>query len=76
MVNPFAEKIEELLEPLVGAFVGKMAVKSQCKSLGITPDEIGPQHLEPLSKKIGAALASQGHSDQADSIVRKIKTMG
>ena len=76
MGNPFAQKIEKLLEPLVGGFVGKMAVKSQCKSLGITPDEIGPQHLEPLSKKIGAALASQGHSAEADTIIRKIRTMG
>ena len=76
MGNPFAEKIEKLLEPLVGGFVGKMAVKSQCKSLGITPDEIGPQHLDQLSKKIGAALSSQGHSDQAESIIRKIRTMG
>ena len=76
MANRFAQNIEKLLEPLVGGFVGKMAVKSQCKSLGITPDDIGPQHLDALSKKIGAALAFHGHKSEADSIVRKIKTMG
>ena len=75
MANRFAQNIEKLLEPLVGGFVGKMAIKSQCKSLGISPDDIGPQHLDALSKKIGAALSSQGHASEADSIIRKIKSL-
>jgi hypothetical protein len=52
-----------------------MAVKSQCKSLGITPNEIGQRDLDALSKKIGDALAFHGHKDEADKIVRMIKSM-
>lgn len=76
MANRFAEQIERLLSPLVGDFVAKMAVKSQCKSLGITPDNIAKQNLEPLSKKIGDALAFHGHKEKANKIVETIKSMG
>jgi hypothetical protein len=73
--NPYAQKIEALLSPMVGGFMAKMALKSQCKSLGITPDEIGRQHLDALSKKIGDALAFHGHKGEADRVVAKIKNM-
>lgn len=75
MANRFAESIERLLAPLVGDFVAKMAVKSQCNALGITPDDIGPQHLPQLAKKIGDALAFQGKKAEADGITRKIESM-
>lgn len=75
VVNHYAEKIERLLAPLVGEFIAKMAVKSQCKSLGITPDDIGPHHLEDLSKKIGQALSFHGHREQAEKIVQMIKRL-
>jgi hypothetical protein len=75
LANRYAEQIERLLSPLVGDFVAKMAVKSQCKSLGITPDEIRQQDLEALSKKIGDALAFHGHKNEADKIVGMIKNM-
>jgi hypothetical protein len=73
--NNYAQKIERLLSPMVGDFIAKMAIKSQCKSLGITPENIRPTHLEALSKKIGDALAFHGHQDEAGSIVKKIETM-
>ncbi|MCK4790299.1 MAG: hypothetical protein KAV87_41565 [Desulfobacteraceae bacterium] len=75
MANPYAEKIERLLSPLIGDFMAKMAMKSQCKGLGITPDEIGPQHLDDLAKKIGEALAFHGHKEETDRIVATIKRM-
>lgn len=75
MANRFAEQIEAILTPLVGEFVAKMAVKSQCKSLGIAPEDIGVQHLEPLSKKIGAALAFHGKDAESQVIITKIRSM-
>jgi hypothetical protein len=75
MANPYAEKIERILTPVVGGFVAKITVRSQCKSLGITPDEIGIQHLDKLSGKIGAALAFHGHKQEADKITGIIKHM-
>ena len=75
MANPYAQKIEALLSPMVGGFMAKMALKSQCKSIGITPEEIGPQHLGSLSKKIGDALAFHGHKGEADRVIASIKRM-
>jgi hypothetical protein len=74
-VNRYADQIERLLSPLVGDFVAKMAVKSQCKSLGITPDQIARQNLAELSKKIGDALAFHGHKSEANKIVGIIKNL-
>jgi hypothetical protein len=52
-----------------------MAVKSQCKSLGIIPDEIKQKNLDALSKKIGDALAFHGHKDEANKIIGMIKNL-
>jgi hypothetical protein len=71
--NPYAEKIEDLLSPMVGDFIAKMALKSQCKSLGITPDQIGPQHLDDLSDKVGQALSFHGHKEDVEKISALIR---
>ena len=75
VTNEYAIKIEELLSPLVGDLMAKMALKSQCKSLGIIPDEIAPQHLDQLASKIGFALSIQGHKDDAEHIISTINSM-
>jgi len=75
MVNKYASDIQLLLEPLVGAFVAKMAVNFQCKSLGITPEEIGPNNLDQLAERIGKALEMQGKADVSRSMVEKIKAL-
>lgn len=73
--NEYAVKIENLLSPLVGDLMAKMALKSQCKSLGIVPEEIAPQHLDQLASKIGFALSIQGHKDDAENIISTINGM-
>ena len=73
MPNRFSENIENLLAPVVGDFMAKMAVKAQCKSLGITPEPIELQHLPALAQKIGDAMAFMGKREQSESIVNKIK---
>ena len=75
MANEYAIKIENLLSPLVGDLMARMALKSQCKSLGITPDEIAPQHLDQLASKIGFALSIQGHKDDAENIISTINSI-
>lgn len=74
MANELAQNIEKLLEPIVGDFIAKAAVKAQCKSIGTTPDELGPQHLEALSKKIEAAIKIYGHdATEIGEQIRKLK---
>ncbi len=61
MSNELAQRIEKLLEPIVGDFIARAAVKAQCKSIGTTPDELKADHLDPLSRKIEAAIKIYGH---------------
>ncbi|MBN2335450.1 hypothetical protein JXL21_07790 [Candidatus Bathyarchaeota archaeon] len=71
----YAQKIEALLTPLVGDFMSKMAVKSQCKKLGITPEQIAKQHLDPLAAQIGAAISINVDKPTVDKIVTQIKSL-
>ena len=73
MPNRFSEQIEQILAPVVGDFMAKMAVKAQCKSLGITPDNITIAHLPDLAQKIGDAMAFMGKREQSESIVGRIQ---
>jgi hypothetical protein len=52
-----------------------MAVKSQCATLGITPQQIGPQHLAPLAQKIGLALGVSVDKAKVAVIVTQIQTI-
>ena len=71
----YAEQIEKILTPFVGDFMSKMAVKSQCGRLGITPQTIGPQHLAPLSQKIGLALSISVDKAKVSAIVAQIQAI-
>jgi hypothetical protein len=72
--NELAKKIEKLLEPIVGDFIAKAAVKAQCKSIGTTPDDLQTYHLEPLSKKIESALRIYGYEDtEVGEKIRNLK---
>lgn len=74
MSNELAKKIEKILEPIVGDFIAKAAVKAQCKSIGTTPDDLQPYHLEPLSKKIESALRIYGYEDtEVGEKIRNLK---
>ena len=74
MSNELARKIEQILEPIVGDFIAKAAVKAQCKSIGTTPDDLQVYHLESLSKKIESALRIYGYEDaDVGEEIRKLK---
>ena len=64
--------IQKLISPLVGEFMAEMIIKSQCRTMGIKPDEIRSEHIDTLSKKISTTLAFHGHRDQAETIEKRI----
>jgi hypothetical protein len=75
MPNIYADKIKGIISPLVGDFIAKKAVESQCKSLGITPDAISAQHLDALAKKFQNAMAFYGYKSEAENIAKAIKSL-
>lgn len=75
MPNTYADKIKNVISPLVGDFIAKKAVESQCKAIGITPDTISAQHLEPLAKKFENAMAFYGYKNEAENIAKAIRSI-
>ena len=71
-----ALKIERILSPLIGHFMAKMALRSQCERLGITPDQLEIHHLDALSEHIGSALTCSGYNDDIRRIIDSIKMIG
>lgn len=75
MPNTYAEKIKGLISPLVGDFIAKKAVESQCKAIGITPEAISAQHLDVLAKKFENAMAFYGYKNEAENIAKAIRSI-
>lgn len=63
-LNPLARKVADILEPRVGAIVAQAMVEKQCKGLGISPDRLMKEHLDPLSRKIEHVLVIFGHDQE------------
>jgi hypothetical protein len=75
MSNSYAEKIKKVISPLVGDFIAKKAVESQCKAIGITPDTINAQHLDALAAKFQNAMAFYGYKNEAENIAKAIRNI-
>ena len=75
MTNLYAEKIKGIISPLVGDFIAKMAVDSQCKAIGITADGIQAQHLDALATKFKSAMAFYGYQNEAENIAKAIQSL-
>lgn len=75
MANRYAQQISQILTPVVGRFMGEVAVRAHCKALNIDPEAIGPQHLEPLAKRIEDALEYFGAGDRAAQVAAMIRQL-
>lgn len=75
MMNPYKVQIERLISPIVGDFIAKITLNFQCRALNIEAENVGPEHLEELSHKIGHALEVQGKQKEAEEIAEKIRNL-
>jgi hypothetical protein len=70
--NHYAQRIYDILSPLIGEFMAKGAIRNQCQKLGIHEDSIKKENLEPISSGLKKGLVifvgPDGAMKIADSI--------
>jgi hypothetical protein len=67
--------IVEMLEPVVGKNMAIASVKTQCKKIGVSPEELSKEHIDDMIKNLQPAIkvfAGQGHTER---IIEKIKQL-
>jgi hypothetical protein len=73
--NQYAQKIYEIISPVVGELMAKGALKSQCNRIGITEEGIKNSDLNPLAENFQKGLIIFLGSDGASQIAAKIKML-
>ncbi|MBN2744078.1 hypothetical protein LX69_01861 [Breznakibacter xylanolyticus] len=71
--NPLAQKIHEIMLPLVGEFMAGGVLKTQSKNIGISEDDIKPEHIPSLAEAIKKGLTLFLGSDVANKVCDQIK---
>ena len=66
--NQLAQKIYNLLAPLIGPLMAESAVRLQAKKAGVTPETITPEHLTIIAEEIEKAIRIFVGSDKAKEI--------
>jgi hypothetical protein len=54
--NHYAQKIHEIISPVLGELMAKGSLRTQCKNLGITEETIQQKDLPALSEKLRKGL--------------------
>lgn len=70
--NMFAQKIFDILAPIIGELMSKGAIRSQCNRLGITEDSIQKKDLLQISEGIRKAMMLFVGTDGARQISDRI----
>jgi hypothetical protein len=73
--NTYAQKIFEIISPVLGELMAKGALRSQCKKIGISEDSIQPKDMVLLSDNIGKALILFIGSENARQIIARMKAI-
>jgi hypothetical protein len=54
--NHYAQKIYEIISPVLGELMAKGSLRAQCNNLGITEDSIQIKDLPAISEKLRKGL--------------------
>lgn len=71
------DQIVEMLEPIVGKNMAIASVKTQCKKIGIEPENLSKEHIDTLIKYLQPAVkvfAGQAHTDRVIENIKKMKS--
>jgi len=69
-------QIVEMLEPIVGKNMAIASVKTQCKKMGVTPEELSKKNIDELIKYLQPAIkvfAGQSHTDRIIEKINQLK---
>ncbi|WP_292469620.1 hypothetical protein [Methanolobus sp.] len=70
-----SDQVVSLLEPHIGKTMAQASVKTQCKKIGITPEQLSSAHLNEFTKYLQAGLNLFVGNEKAELITKKIEQM-
>lgn len=70
--NLYAQKIFDLLSPVIGELMSKGAIRSQCNRLGISEEMIKRDHIESIAEGIRKSMLLFVGGDGARQISDRI----
>lgn len=68
-----SDQIIALLEPAIGKSMAGASVKTNCKKMGISPEELDSKHLDEFIKNLTPGLNVFAGKEFAEKITGKIK---
>jgi hypothetical protein len=73
--NLLAQRIEEVLTPVVGTVLASVSIEVEAKRLGKTPDGITRDDLSPLADNLATALVLVVGKDLADAAAGQVRML-
>jgi len=70
--NLYAQRIYEIISPIIGELMAKGSIRAQCKSLGITENTIEHKDIPALSERLRKGLVLFLGTENANMVASKI----
>ncbi len=74
-MSNLSEQIVELLAPAIGKNMALASVKTNCRKLGISPEELSSKHINDFINNITPGLNVFAGNDFAEKTVAKIRQL-
>lgn len=71
------DQIVEILIPFIGKQMAIASLNTQCKKIGISPENLSKEHIDALIKYLQPAIkvfAGQAHTDRIIETIKKMKS--
>lgn len=73
--NQYAQRIYEILSPLIGEFIARSSIAIHAETLGSDPEQITADHLGPFAKELEHALVVFVGSEKARDVANSISSL-
>jgi hypothetical protein len=73
--NSYAQKIFDILSPIIGEIMAKGSLRAQCNQLGITEESIQLKDLQAISEKLRRGLIIFLGSEGSMQVASKISNL-
>lgn len=74
-MSNISDTIVDILTPVIGSGLARSAVATQCKKMGIFPEELTEDNINDFSEKFEKILTIFAGEEVASTIVQKIKSL-
>lgn len=75
MANRLAQEVEKILAAAVGDFIAKATTRKNCELIGVSPDELTPEHLPELAERIEKSVSFFSGKDVGRGVAEKIRAI-